>query len=277
MSHKNIISYAYFIDLYKDGNGAAVCITNAPVSIICSKFIENTSSRAGGSLYFINTQSNISKNSFSHCRSTALQNDISGNAIYQEEGSCYFSQNSISLCSDSLEYCSDGATKLYKTLSQINTANYSSNYGISGASGISVWDSIKGTYVSFMNVYNVYDYRAMESRSILYIITKSNFVKFHREVNKEIFWLDANYMLSLVECCLYETDDVKLSFNNNIVQIIDCIIDKETPSFTYITTFSLNNIHLNIKCFQSIATCKENFFSSVHIKIMIHIIVLGHK
>ena len=242
------INDALFNDFYTVGDGSVINLNNVALTILCSVFKENTATRNGGSIYISNTNFNISKTTFFHCQSSANQNDIAGNAIYQSKHTTNIQHTSLLLCAKSSEIRSDSSIKLFQTTAKCNHINFTSNNGYGGASGISLAQTNTDSFVSFINVYDVLDHYSIEAITNRYQVTLSNFVKFNPEFNNNILWMSTNNLLTFIDCCFFETNGVGLSYNNRQVIIENCLMGEESPSFTFASSMTLQQIVLNLKC-----------------------------
>ena len=271
---KCFIGDALFNDFYTDGDGSVINLNNVALTILCSVFQENTATRNGGSIYALNANFNISKTTFFHCQSSANRDNIAGNAIYQSKHTTNIQHTSLLLCAKSSEIRSDSSIKLFQSTAKCNHINFTSNNGNAGASGISLDRPNTDSSVSFINVYDVLDHYSIEAFVNHYQVTLSNFVKFNPEFNTNIVWMSANNLLTFTECCFFETNGVSLSYNNLQVIIENCLIGEESPSFTFASSITLQQIVLDLKCRPVLRTCQIKIMKSIYMKLSIFIMIM---
>ena len=254
---KCFIVDALFVNFVAEGDGSVINLENVELTILCSVFKENTATQNGGSIYVSNSNFNISKSTFFHCQSSAGTNDISGNAIYQTEGTSLLKDMSILLCAKSREIFSDSSVKLFATLAKCTQMNLTSNHGSGGASGLAIWKTHQESLVSYINVYDVLDTYSMEANYNYYRIMSSNFMKFNLEYNANIVYTSNDNLLSFTNCCFFETCGLSFAYKNRIVVFTDCIMGEKSSSFTYASSITLVPISLNLQCQPIHRTCNK--------------------
>ena len=194
MNRKSIVSCCSFIDFQKDGNGAVFEVKDIELFIECSSFQDNSITRNGGSLYLTNCILNLTKTTFTRCQSEADENNIGGNAIQQENGVIYSSHVSTFLCAKSSDYHGDSCFKLINLKTTLKIINMSTNYGKHGAT-LAIWQTSSDSMISMINLYNIGDPFAIESYREKYSVSKSNFVKFSKELNVYILSVEEHDVL----------------------------------------------------------------------------------
>ena len=246
MTYKGFISYSVFSGFTKTGDGGAIYASNSDFHIICSTFQYNTVTRFGGSIFLTSSHLYLSQTSFSHSKSTSKTQDISGNAQYLYGGPSTLQEVSVSLCSDSSEECSDSSIKISSSLMKVTSLNSSSNIGNYGAGTLAICSPNSGSLVEYINSFNSSDTYCIECHIYECTLSKSNIINVNKNTLR-IFWLSANQLLTLKECCLYQTNGVGISSSNGPI-IVDCITDIDNPSFTLVDTISLIPVSVNLIC-----------------------------
>ena len=246
MTYKGFISYSVFSHFTKTGDGGAIYASNSDFHIICSTFEYNTVTKNGGSIYLSSSQLYLSQTSFSHSKSTAKTQDIGGNAQYHRGNSSTLQEVSISLSSDSADEYSDSSLKIARSLMKVTSFNSSSNYGVDGAGTIAIWSPSTGSFIKFLHSFNSSDTYCIECESYQCTLSKSNLININKNTFR-IFWLSSRHLLTLKECCLFETNDVDIS-DSNVPVFLDCITDIKNSSLIYVDTISLNPVNINLIC-----------------------------
>ena len=159
------IEFSVFSDFHRSGNGGVMSFDNFNFVLHCCSFFRNTVTVSGGCIYCSDSNSNISTSTFSHCSSTSHKDNDSGNAIYQYRNVFSLCESSVFQCGDSQSESSDSCIKTVSAMTVVSIYNASSNCGFFGASGISIQETLTNSFVKYMNVYDICDYHAIESRS----------------------------------------------------------------------------------------------------------------
>ena len=278
--NKCFIVDAFFNNFSSEGNGSVINLENVELTITCSAFQENTATMYGGSIFLSNTNFNISKTTFFHCQSSAKQNDISANAIYQKYGTSNIIDVSMLLCAKNKEILSDSSIKLTQTIAICKKMNQTSNYGIEGASGLSLWSTDKNSIVSYLNVYDIRDAAAIEANFKPFLVSSSNFVKFNDE-STSIVHSSVDNLLTFNDCCFFETNGLKFSIGNRHVTLNNCITGENDligdSSFTHTISKSLIEINIDLKCRPIHRTCQNHISRNTSFKIVFFTLILIHK
>ena len=243
-----MISYSCFSDLTAD-NGAAI-FQNFPrnLNILCCIFHDNRVTTNGGSIYFEKGILNITNTAFTKSYSTAAANNVGGNALYQDSSETVFKHVSAYLCAIKREESGDSTFTLKGTDGKIEYLNSTSNSGHDGSSSISLYAKSSASYAKFLNIIKPGDGYSIESMSLKYTVSKSNFVGFDQQINIAVVYEVQDGLFKFEDCCFFETNSIPFSFRGRKCEIVNCFSDYNNQDFTYktqITTHNLNNnMHL---------------------------------
>ena len=275
-----MISYSCFSDL-RATNGSAIFQDSAQsLNIICCLFQRNRVTKYGGSVYFANGALNITKTVFTKSCSTAQDDDVGGNAIYQNGNETIIEHVSSYLCAIIREESGDSAFMITSTECKIEYLNSTSNSGHQGASSIRLLTKCSDSYAKFLNTIKVGDSFAIESWASKYTVYISNFIGFDKSINAAVVWEFSNNSIKFDQCCFFDTNSLQFSMYDLKCEIVNCKADYDDEKFTYFIQLTTHDIKINpicdpiynncLTCYRSNALSLQSLFSLCYIFLSYH-------
>ena len=241
---------AYFVDIYKDGNGGAIEVSGKLLLVSFCFFTNLSVSTHGGSISCNNSYCKIKKSCFYRSYSTKHKNDAGfGNAIFANKHEIVCDNINIRKCGPSADLGSDSSFKTSNCLNKIENYNASCNYGLGGASGISIIGAIEVSSIRFMNVVDAFDSSAIESSKIYYV-NNSNFIN-TKGCLRSFLWESANNQISFDTCIFIQSKSPFSSIHtitSNTIEYsaVNCIADESIDMITYQINPKTNYITIKI-------------------------------
>lgn len=225
------ITSCNFENLHKIGNGGAIEISRNDIIHIMNCFFKGDVTSLFGGAFFLEVQScELKKNYFLECYSSNLTNEVCGNAGFCKNSNCVIEHFTSYKCGPSETQHSDSSIR-FNCPVKTKYINASMNYGISGASGISVIDKSLSSKIEYLNVVDPHDICAVES---YYDITVyfSNFINTITADNY-VFWCHKTNKMKFDSCRFVNT---KSTFSNGgSWEAVNCQADISISSMTRTT------------------------------------------
>ena len=239
---------AYFVDIYKDGSGGAIAVSDKQLLVSFSFFTNMSASLHGGSIFCNNSYCTIKKTCFYRSYSTKHEDNAGrGNAIYFTKYKITCDNINTRRCGPSSDLGCDSAIILIDCLVKNENYNASSNYGIGGTAGISVMSNVDDSFVKFMNVVDAYDSSAIES-SRIYNVYYSNFIN-TKGCLRSFLWESGDNQINFVSCIFIQTHSTFSSWDRKY-SAENCVSDESISLITYQENPKTNFITIKIinKC-----------------------------
>jgi hypothetical protein len=233
---------AVFSDIGTPQNGAAICITGVNIEVICCKFVRNRVTNRGGAIHFTNGIIGVSNSIFYKCYTTTNQGDIWGNAIFVSSKEVNIKQTSTCLCGESPTLCGDSSIHVDYCKTVLHNINATKNYGIGGASIVSVYRCLSGTKISYLQGYECADSFELVTHTVFTRYENVNLIN----TSYAVFWESSNNLIECVSCLFWNINNPQLSCCGRTISLINCTSNMDTtPAATKITSFNPNPIFIN--------------------------------
>jgi hypothetical protein len=252
-----MISNSLFRDFVSSGDGGAVYSTDRDFNFSCCEFISNVAANRGGGIFITGGKLIISNVNFIECYSTKNTNDIWGNAIYHEGTVAVLEQLSLRYCGVSSTKCTDSSIALAYSKAFVHNYNASRNYGISGSSMLSMYSSLAGTELKYMQGVECCDSFEIETWNTAIKVDKTNFINTNDRYC--LLWENANNLITLDSCILWNLSKTTLSDGNRIIRLVNCTSNQETnPKVTIVTDLYTFPIIIKSCALPKMITCSCN-------------------
>jgi hypothetical protein len=238
-----------FSDIGTPENGAAICITGVNIEVICCKFVRNRVTNRGGAIHFTNGIISISNSIFYKCYTTTNRDNIWGNAIYIDSKEANIKQTSTCLCGESPTLCGDSSIHVDYCKTVLHNINASKNYGIGGASIVSVYRCLSGTKILYLQGYECADSFELVTYQVFTRYENVNIINTSDLAN--VIWESNNNLIECVSCLFWNIKNTVLSHVGRTISLINCTSNMDTtPAATKITSFNPNPIFINSRICQ---------------------------
>ena len=255
-------------DINSSTNGGVIHNNNenAIISIKYSSFSHCSAPKYGGCIYSIKGSINIKNTLFSKCSIAKAADQYFGNVLcIPDAGKLICEHISSYLCGESESKGGDSSIHMKYSYHKILFYNASNNFGILGASLLSSWGCIYGSYIKYVQDVSSHDHYVFESLNKPWSWYYANVISC--TCKEGLIYSSPQNMIDFYNCLFI--DSTQQNLFNNKCKFYNCFSNNGFSSYmTTISSLAPQNVF-----YDKLLTCKRNHSSHANNVIIFAIIV----